>query len=98
MSVDLSKFDEPIREFAEGLVEEMKDYPFELVGYNYSEVVPEEAGVHILLWRLKEGEEEFNIGDHPELEAILSQDDDGQPHRSYRVFLDDLWVYIPFYA
>ncbi len=82
------------------IIEPLHDLGFRLEDYHGYHSEKTGTGHHMLLF--EEFADKIDIGDespdsnYSKLKKICTQDDDSQPHATYRLYLGNLWLFIPF--
>lgn len=109
MGIDLLKQVENLskedREFLndyclEDIIKPLHDLGFRMEDYHAHHSEKTGAGHHMLFF--EEFGDEIDLDDetpdsnYSKLKKICTQDDDSQPHATYRLYLGNLWLFIPF--
>lgn len=79
-------------------IDPLKEFGFEFIGLKSLRDNETNMGCHILFFQhALDRTELFSKKDYDQIVKICTQDDDGQPHATYRLYMGDLYVMIPFY-
>ena len=76
-------------------IKPLKSLGFDLLGYQHLNDEPNTVGVHVMIFNREPSKSQI---DFVKLEEILSSlnGDCGQPDSTYQLYLNTLWVFIPF--
>lgn len=95
--------EELVKRLNEASVEDFLDLyipPLKKMGFEFKKYahlgVQDESGVHVLYFTL-DPDRILTSANKKLMDAICTQDDDGQPHATYRYDSENLWIMVPYY-